>query len=101
MKKNYYLKKLSFFISFIIILLLSAPLQSSGKFHSFTIKIKNLLHLERNDQWVIASVSAIKERYMDFDENNFRIKSKGKSIPFDQIGRASCRERGEISAAPP
>ena len=86
MKKNYYLKKFSFFISFIIILLLCTPLQSADKFHSFTIKIKNPLHLERNDQQVMASVSAIKQRYMDFDENNFRIKSKGKSIPFDLVG---------------
>ena len=86
MKKMYYLYKSSLALSFIIFLLLGTPLQSAGKFHPFTINVKNSLQLERNNQLVMVSVSAIKQHYNDFDENKFIIKSKGKSLPFDLVG---------------
>ena len=88
MKKNYCLNKSSLALSFVIILLLWAPLQGAGKFHPFSIKLKNSLHNDRNDQLVMVSLFAIKERYRDFDENNFIIKSKGKSLPFDLTGES-------------
>ena len=55
------------------------------KFNPFVIKLKNSLHLERNDQLVVISLSAIKEHHKGFDENNFVVKSKGKYIPFDLV----------------
>ena len=86
MKINYCLNKSFLALSFVIILLLWTPLQGAGKFHPFTIKLKNSLHMKRDDQLVLVSLSAIKERYKDFDENNFIIKSKEKSLPFDLVG---------------
>jgi hypothetical protein len=88
MKKNYCLNKSSLALSFLIILLLWTPLQGAGKFHPFSIKLKNSLHKDRNGQLVMVSLSAIKERYRDFDENNFIIKSKGKALPFDLTGES-------------
>ena len=86
MKIKYCLNKSSLAVLFVIILLLWTPLQGAGKFHPFTIKLKNSLHMKRDDQLVLVSLSAIKERYKDFDENNFIIKSKEKSLPFDLVG---------------
>lgn len=88
MKKNYYLIKYPLALSLILILLVGAPLQGVGKFHSFTIKLKNSLQMDRHDQLVMVSLSAIKQRYKDFDENNFIIKSKGKSLSFDLVGES-------------
>jgi hypothetical protein len=85
MNKTYYLIKSPLALSLILIILIGTPLKGAGKFHPFTIKLKNSLHLNRNDQLVMVSLSAIKERYKDFDENNFVIKSNGKSLPFDLV----------------
>ena len=85
MKTNNYPFKPAFLLQFIIILLFSIHLQGAGKFHSFTIKLKNSLHIDRNDQLVVVSVSTIKEQHKDFNEKNFIIKSKGKSLPFDLV----------------
>jgi hypothetical protein len=85
MKKNYCLIKPYLFILFIIIILLGAPSLSAGKFHPFSIKLENSLHLARNNQLITVSVSAIKDHFNDFDENNFVIKSKGKSLPYDLV----------------
>jgi hypothetical protein len=73
------------FLFFLISLLLSAPLQGAAKFHSFTIKVQNSLNIARNDQLISLPVSAIKNRYVDFDENNFVIKIDGNPLPFDLI----------------
>jgi hypothetical protein len=73
------------FIFFLLSLLLSAPLQGAAKFHSFTIKLKNSLNIARNDQLISLSLSAIKDRYVDFDENNFVMKIDGKPVPFDLV----------------
>jgi hypothetical protein len=85
MKKNYYFIKSSLFLSIIIILLSVAPMKGADKFHPFTIKLKNPLHVERNDELIVVSVSSIKEHFKDFDENNFVVKSNGKSLPFDLV----------------
>ena len=73
------------FLFFLLSLLLSAPLQGAAKFHSFTIKLKNSLNVVRNDQQISLSLSAIKDRYVDFDENNFIIKIDGKPVSFDLV----------------
>ena len=86
MKKNYYRKKSSPILFFLIILLSGAPLQSAGKFHPFSIKVKNPLRMQRNDELIVVSVSSIKKNYKNFDENNFILKSNGKSLPFDLVG---------------
>ena len=80
---NLYMPFIVFF--FLLSLLLGAPLQGAAKFHSFTIKLKNSLNIARNDQQISLSLSAIKDRYVDFDQNNFIIKSDGKSVPFDLV----------------
>src|ERR1035437_2056658 len=85
MKKNYYFIKSSLFLSIIIILLSVAPMKGADKFHPFTIKLKNPLHVERNDELIVVSVSSIKEDFKHFDENNFVVKSNGKSLPFDLV----------------
>ena len=73
------------FLSFLIIFLLCTPVHGAGKFNPITVKLKNTLHLLRNDQLIALPISAIKEHHKDFDENNFLIKSNGKSLPFDLI----------------
>ena len=85
MKKNYHLIISSLFLSLIIILLSAAPVHGAGKFHPFSVKLKNPLKMQRNDETIMVSVSSVKKHFKDFDENNFIIKSNGKSLPFDLV----------------
>lgn len=79
-KHNY---SFSFLISVSIILLSATHLNGAGKFHNFTIKLKNPLPIERYDELIVVPSSDIKEHFKNFDESNFIIKSNGISLPYD------------------